>query len=48
MSFRFLQVAWKFFRTGELPHHDAAHVEGVEEAGRIAPAAAPATAGATR
>src|SRR6266478_6406906 len=26
MSFRFLQVAWGFWRTGELPHHDAAHV----------------------
>jgi len=30
MSFRFLQVAWGFLKTGELPHHDAAHVEGVE------------------
>ena len=30
MCFRFLQVAWAFVRTGELPHHDAAHVEGVE------------------
>jgi C4-dicarboxylate transporter DctQ subunit len=30
MCFRFLQVAWSFWRTGELPHHDAAHVEGVE------------------
>ncbi|MEI6734556.1 MAG: TRAP transporter small permease [Comamonadaceae bacterium] len=30
MSFRFLQVAWNFARTGELPHHDHAHVEGVE------------------
>ena len=30
MSFRFLQVAWNFWRTGELPHHDHAHVEGVE------------------
>ncbi|GGF14562.1 C4-dicarboxylate ABC transporter substrate-binding protein [Aliidongia dinghuensis] len=27
MCFRFLQVAWAFARTGELPHHDAAHVE---------------------
>jgi C4-dicarboxylate transporter DctQ subunit len=35
MCFRFLQVAWAFFRTGELPHHDASHVEGVD------PAAAP-------
>lgn len=31
MCFRFLQVAWAFFRTGDLPHHDHAHVEGVEE-----------------
>ena len=31
MCFRFLQVAWAFARTGELPHHDAAHVEGVDE-----------------
>ncbi len=31
MCFRFLQVAWWFYRTGELPHHDAAHVEGIEE-----------------
>ena len=41
MSFRFLQVAWGFFRTGELPHHDAAHVEGVAEAEAIAPLTAP-------
>jgi C4-dicarboxylate transporter DctQ subunit len=32
MCFRFLQVAWAFSRTGELPHHDAAHVEGLEQA----------------
>jgi len=31
MCFRFLQVGWAFFRTGELPHHDHGHVEGVEE-----------------
>jgi C4-dicarboxylate transporter DctQ subunit len=30
MCFRFLQVAWSFARLGELPHHDAAYVEGVE------------------
>jgi C4-dicarboxylate transporter, DctQ subunit len=30
MCFRFLEVAWHFARTGELPHHDVAHVEGVE------------------
>jgi C4-dicarboxylate transporter, DctQ subunit len=31
MCFRFLQVGWAFFRTGELPHHDHTHVEGIEE-----------------
>jgi len=31
MCFRFLQVAWAYWRTGELPHHDASHVEGVIE-----------------
>ena len=31
MCFRFLQVAWKFWKTGELPKHDHSHVEGVEE-----------------
>jgi len=31
MSFRFLQVAWSFARTDALPHHDQAHVEGLEE-----------------
>jgi len=33
MCFRFLQVTWWFVRTGELPHHDIARVEGLEEAG---------------
>ena len=28
MCFRFLQVAWAFHKTGELPHHDHGHVEG--------------------
>jgi C4-dicarboxylate transporter, DctQ subunit len=32
MCFRFLQVAWTFVRTGTLPHHDASHVEGLDEA----------------
>jgi C4-dicarboxylate transporter DctQ subunit len=32
MCFRFLQVGWNFLRTGELPHHDHSHVEGVDEA----------------
>jgi len=44
MSFRFLQVAWGFYRTGELPHHDASHVEGVEGE-KVS--ATPAPAGAT-
>ena len=39
MCFRFLQVAWAFWRTGQLPHHDPGHVEGVED-----PVAAPDTA----
>jgi len=30
MCFRFLQVAWWFYWTGDLPHHDTAQVEGVE------------------
>jgi C4-dicarboxylate transporter DctQ subunit len=30
MCFRFLQVAWTFWQTGELPHHDETKVEGVE------------------
>jgi C4-dicarboxylate transporter DctQ subunit len=30
MCFRFLQVAYGYWCTGELPHHDHAHVEGVE------------------
>jgi C4-dicarboxylate transporter DctQ subunit len=31
MCFRFLQVCVQFIRTGELPHHDHSHVEGVEQ-----------------
>ena len=30
MCFRFLQVAYSYVRTGELPHHDHAFVEGVD------------------
>ena len=37
MCFRFLQVAWSFSRTGELPHHDHMQVEGVEEIKAPAP-----------
>lgn len=32
MCFRFLQVIKIFLKTGELPHHDAGHVEGIGEA----------------
>lgn len=31
MCFRFLQVAVSFWKTGELPHHDHGHVEGLDE-----------------
>ncbi len=31
MCFRFLQVALGFIRTGELPHHDHGHVDGLED-----------------
>ncbi len=31
MCFRFLQVAWHFVKTGQLPHHDHGHVEGIED-----------------
>src|ERR1700694_5473844 len=30
MCFRFLQVSWAYWRTGELPHHDVTHVDGIE------------------
>jgi C4-dicarboxylate transporter DctQ subunit len=32
MCFRFLQVAWHFIRTGEVPHHEHGHVEGIDDA----------------
>ena len=31
MCFRFLQVTVGFLRTGDLPHHDHGHVDGIEE-----------------
>jgi C4-dicarboxylate transporter DctQ subunit len=31
MCFRFLQVIWQFVKTGELPRHDHAYVEGLED-----------------
>jgi C4-dicarboxylate transporter, DctQ subunit len=44
MCFRFLQVAFNFARTGELPHHDHGHVEGIEDdAAAQAIAASPLT-----
>src|SRR5271165_626837 len=30
MCFRFLQVMWTYYRTCELPHHDATHVDDIE------------------
>jgi C4-dicarboxylate transporter DctM subunit len=44
MCLRFLQVAWSYFWTGELPHHDETHVEGVQADG--SPALHPQPAGA--
>ncbi|MDN4987928.1 TRAP transporter large permease subunit [Bradyrhizobium arachidis] len=44
MCFRFLQVSWFYYWTGELPHHDETHVEGVEADG--SPALHPQPAGA--
>ncbi|GLR88946.1 C4-dicarboxylate ABC transporter [Bradyrhizobium iriomotense] len=44
MCFRFIQVAWFYFWTGELPHHDETHVEGVQADG--SPALHPQPAGA--
>ncbi len=37
MCFRFLQTCVGFVRSGELPHHDHGHVEGVEEVDLLAP-----------
>ncbi len=31
MCFRFIQVAVTFYHTGEMPHHDVMHVDGLEE-----------------
>ena len=31
MCFRFLQVTVSFLKTGELPHHDHGHVDGLDE-----------------
>jgi C4-dicarboxylate transporter, DctQ subunit len=39
MCFRFLQVAWHFAHTGELPHHDHGHVEGISDQAPLVPGA---------
>lgn len=31
MCYRFLQVAWSFYHTNELPKHDHGHVEGLDD-----------------
>lgn len=38
MCFRFLQVAFAFARTGELPKHDESHVEGLDDVAPMEPA----------
>ena len=48
MCFRFLQVAVAFFRTGELPRHDVAHVEGLGEVIEAIPDLHPAPAAGRR
>ena len=37
MCFRFLQVIHAFWTTGELPHHDVAHVDGLEDVDNYEP-----------
>ncbi|WP_126444656.1 TRAP transporter small permease [Sulfuricystis multivorans] len=37
MCFRFLQVMVSFMRSGELPHHDHGHVEGLPEGESLEP-----------
>lgn len=37
MCFRFLQVTANFLRTGELPHHDHGHVDGLDEVEPLEP-----------
>ena len=37
MCFRFLQVAWGYFRTGHLPARDHAHVDGIETVADVDP-----------
>jgi C4-dicarboxylate transporter DctM subunit len=42
MCYRFLQVAWWYYWTGHLPHHDAAQVAGVSDVPALHPSDAPA------
>lgn len=46
MCFRFLQVATRFIRTGDLPRHDHGHVDGLEE--EAVPASTSLPAGGAR
>jgi C4-dicarboxylate transporter, DctQ subunit len=46
MCFRFMQVAWSFCKTGELPHHDETDIEGLPP--DLIPADAPPAGGAHR
>jgi C4-dicarboxylate transporter DctM subunit len=41
MCFRFLQVAWFYYWTGELPHHNEAEVEGIDANVPVVPALHP-------
>ncbi len=46
MCFRFLQVMWIFARLGELPHHNAAHVDGLSEEEKTLEQVVPVAGGA--
>jgi C4-dicarboxylate transporter DctQ subunit len=39
MCFRFLQVTRSFLKSGELPHHEHGHVDGLDEEGPPEPGA---------
>ena len=41
MCFRFLQVFWTYYRTGVLPHHSEAHVEGTPTVDPVLPSVSP-------
>jgi len=41
MCYRFLQVAWWYYWTGTLPHHNEAHVEGVAGTDALHPSTSP-------